>query len=68
MTVYVVTNPESGWDCVCVVCLTIESLGDFLDERIFDNKGNWDNMTVEQMQTWIDDLGHHYIIHEKNAY
>jgi hypothetical protein len=34
MEVYVVTNPESGWDCVCGVFLSFESLRDYFMEML----------------------------------
>jgi hypothetical protein len=67
MKVYVVTNPESGWDCVCAVCLTLESLRSYFEERIDFEEGELDHKSVRDIEAILDTLNKPYIIHEEYA-
>ena len=71
MSVYVVTNVEMGWDCVCGVFSTVEGLaGFFAPEDDWDENGYikkdspFYNMSLDELKDRIQ-LGP-YVIHDKN--
>ena len=53
--VFVITNHELGWDCVCGVFSTREKALDYLKEISSDIKGG-------RIEEWADE--NNYIIHE----
>lgn len=72
MQVYVVTNVEAGWNCVCGVFVDINELKEFFEERL--NVPNIDAedgpytsldhiQTTDELQGFIQYTS--YIIHEK---
>lgn len=63
MNVYVVTNPEDGWDCVRGVFTTkrlawISKLDRFVDEEELNTKTD-----AELQKLWNEHCEDHYIIH-----
>jgi len=63
MTVYVVTNVEMGWDCVCGVFSSIKSLAQYFFEDIEDEDViEADYTTVSSIEADINDC---YVIHEE---
>lgn len=69
MEVYVVTNVEMGWDNVCGVFSSLESLKDFFAGRMesieeIDENGLLGTISLDDLQELIQDSA--YIIHEKD--
>ena len=73
MKVYVVTNPELGWDCVCGVYKSLDSVKRFfipeedMEEHI-DSSGDlkessaFFSMSSEDLQAWVSST--EYVVHE----
>jgi hypothetical protein len=57
--VYVVTSVELGWDCVCGVYENVEDAY----RSCFD--GNPLNLSLEQMETMVEDGDTNYVVHAK---
>lgn len=53
--VFVITNPQHGWDCVCGVFSTREKAFEYLKEISSDLKGG-------RIEEWAEE--NNYIIHE----
>lgn len=68
MEVYVVTNPELGWDCVCAVCLDFDSLKSFFEELTRAEEGEYDNMSYNDFVSLMGTKKEMYIIHNKYIY
>lgn len=73
MTVYVVTNPENGWDCVCGVFSSEENLAEYFNERqlaYYDEDGDeiikdFTGMSLMEIDEFLSDNDFNYITHEE---
>ena len=75
MKVYVITNPENGWDCVCGVYSTPEKVIEFLngqDLEYFDEDSSefggrlikdFTGMSIDEMDEFLVDNDISLIIH-----
>jgi hypothetical protein len=63
-----------GWDCVCGVCSSLESLIDFFNERFFEDSFDEEteeyntelsNMSLDELKKYIRQKHTGYVIHEK---
>lgn len=59
MKVYVITNPELGWDCVCGVVEADKDMSE--DEAITKHLKSWDNYSDEDIEEILADGS--YIAH-----
>jgi len=70
MTVYVVTNPENGWDCVCGVFGSAIALKEFFAERIESmyelSEEELELMSLDNLEEIIQNFS--YIIHDQTLY
>lgn len=72
MEVYVVTIPEFGWDCVCGVFLSFESLRDYFMEmlEVEDDSTEDDyykSLTPDEFKEEMQERREMYIIHNTTA-
>jgi len=65
MEVYVITSPELGWDCVCKVCLSLDSLKKYLEEVFNEEPGTYSLYEYGELVEMVDESD--YIIHIRNA-
>jgi len=75
MEVYVITNPENGWDCVCGVYSTLEKVIEFLNEQeieYFDEDSDefggyltkdFTDMSIYEIDAFLSDNNKLLIIH-----
>lgn len=70
MKVYVVTNVEMGWDCVCGVYSSLRSLQEFFAERMEViselSEEELNKMSLDSLEEIIQ--GSAYIIHYETLY
>jgi len=66
MNVYVVTNPESGWDCVRGVYKTKrDAMLSKLDNYIHENNVDVDSLSDEDIKKlWNKECEDNYVIHD----
>ena len=70
MKVYVVTNPEEGWDCVIGVFLDIFSLKSYFYDTLECNNDAIDiynELTFSEFEEHMMEVCPHLVIHEVNA-
>jgi len=53
MEVYVVTQPENGWDCVVGVCLSIHSLRKYCEEILEEPKHAYIHCSLEELKNLL---------------
>lgn len=76
MIVYVVTNVEAGWDCVCGVFSSAEELADYftsleidyweedpITEEEVKKVKDFTGMSIESIEKFLDEASTPYIIH-----
>lgn len=52
MEVYVVTNLNDGWDCVCTSRLSVNSLVDYFKDKF---EADWDNCkTIDDIYEYLE--------------
>lgn len=61
MTIFVITEPELGWDCVCKAYYTAKSEEEALNRHYNDIKSNYDE------DYSFDDFCDTYVCHEVEA-
>lgn len=73
MKVYVVTNPEDGWDCVRGVFSSVEKLAKYFTERkiSFKNENSdwvikdFTGLSLDEIDEFLSENNFSYVTHEK---
>lgn len=69
MKVYVVTNPEDGWDCVRGVFSSEEKLAEYFTEKeLTDDDGDikdFTGMSAMDIDEFLSDNDYNFITHEQ---